>query len=347
MNNLVLLVITASVLAVYLIYSKLVRTYEYWGRKGVRSVTPTFLIGNMGPVLLRKTSMIENFQQCYNECKRSKFGGFYEFLTPLFMPIDPELIRDMSVKNFDHFSDRRGFVNEKCKTETSLESGFHSSAISDDDIAAQAFLFFLAGFETVSILLSFLTHELAVNPEIQERLRAELDATIAAQGGKLTYESVHNMQYLDMVVSETLRKNPPAPITDRTCTKNYIVPGTDVLIEEGSSILLPIYALHHDPEFFPEPEKFDPERFSKENKKNIRPYTYLPFGSGPHNCLGMRLALLEVKLCICYILDACELKVSAKTQVPLKLTKKSFRMQPDDGFWVSAIPRPQASLTTL
>ena len=73
--------------------------------------------------------------------------------------------------------------------------------------------------------------------------------------------------------------------------------GTDIVIEEGIGIMLPIYPLHHDPEFFPDPEKFDPERFSDENKKNIRPYTYLPFGSGPRNCIGNFCIRAKNKLC--------------------------------------------------
>jgi cytochrome P450 family 9 len=73
--------------------------------------------------------------------------------------------------------------------------------ITEEDIAAQALVFYIAGFDTVATMLSFLAHELAVNPEIQERLRAEIDATISTNKGKLTYESIISMKYLDMVTS--------------------------------------------------------------------------------------------------------------------------------------------------
>lgn len=156
---------------------------------------------------------------------------------------------------------------------------------SDKEIAAQCFIFFLAGFDTISTALSFLSYELAVNPDIQEKLYIE----ISRMKGKLTYESMHEMKYLDMVISESLRKWPPAPITDRFCMKDFKYDdgeGCQFTIEKGRSVWFPIYAFHHDPKYFPNPTKFDPERFSDENKHKINPAAYLPFGSGPRNCIG-------------------------------------------------------------
>lgn len=83
-----------------------------------------------------------------------------------------------------------------------------------------------------------------------------------------------------------MRKYPPAPVFLRKCTKTYQVPETDIIIEEGLSVLIPAYGLHRDPEYFPEPEVFDPERFNEENKRNIQEYTYIPFGDGPRVCIG-------------------------------------------------------------
>lgn len=86
--------------------------------------------------------------------------------------------------------------------------------------------------------------------------------------------------------AETLRKYPPAPVFLRKCTKSYRVPETDVIIEAGLSVLIPAYGLHRDPEYFPDPENFDPDRFSEDNKTKIRDYTYIPFGDGPRICIG-------------------------------------------------------------
>lgn len=88
-------------------------------------------------------------------------------------------------------------------------------------------------------------------------------------------------------ILETLRKYPPVPFISRRCLKDYIIPNTDVEIEKGIEVLIPILGLHRDPEYYPEPEKFIPERFSDEEKQIRFPFTYLPFGEGPRMCIGI------------------------------------------------------------
>lgn len=162
---------------------------------------------------------------------------------------------------------------------------------SDADYTSQCFLFFLAGFETSSSLMCVAVHELAENRDIQIRLMAEIDEVRAQLNGKpLSYEILQRMQYLDMVVSEALRKWPPAIITDRVCTKPYQMVdqlnGHKVNFDKGDGIWIPILGLHRDPKYFPNPNVFDPERFSVENRNTIQPFTYMPFGVGPRNCIG-------------------------------------------------------------
>lgn len=84
---------------------------------------------------------------------------------------------------------------------------------------------------------------------------------------------------------ETLRKYPSLPILTRRCTKTFSMPAGN-RIEKGDRIMIPVWSLHHDPDYFPDPDKFDPERFSSENKPTIKPFTYLPFGEGPRMCIG-------------------------------------------------------------
>lgn len=74
----------------------------------------------------------------------------------------------------------------------------------------------------------------------------------------------------------------------RKCNEKYTVPGTDVTIEKGINALISVLGLHHDPEYYPHPEKFDPERFTEENKKQRNPFTYIPFGEGPRICIGKK-----------------------------------------------------------
>lgn len=84
-----------------------------------------------------------------------------------------------------------------------------------------------------------------------------------------------------------MRKYPPAPITSRRCEYPYQIPDTKIELPAGMRVVIPIYGIHHDPNYYPEPEKFDPSRFSNENDVTRHPYTFLPFGEGPRNCIGL------------------------------------------------------------
>lgn len=213
------------------------------------------------------------------------------------------------------------------------------SEITDNDIMGQAMIFFFAGFETVASLMCFVAYELAANPEIQTRLREEINETYATNNGQITYESIVKMRYLDMVVCETLRKWPVNNSTDRCCTKAYTIEPTRadetaVHLKVGDLIWIPIFGLHRDPAYYPEPERFDPERFNEENRKKINPYTYIPFGLGPRNCIASRFALLETKLIISSILRSFELTISPKMKFPLQLNKKGPLLSADGGTWL-------------
>ncbi|XP_011869162.1 PREDICTED: cytochrome P450 9e2-like [Vollenhovia emeryi] len=208
-----------------------------------------------------------------------------------------------------------------------------------DDIVSQAFIFFLAGFDTSSTLMCFLVHELALNRDIQDRLREEILQHLSEGNGEISYEALSKMSYMDMVVSETLRKYPPAIFLDRLCNKKYELPpaqpgSKSVILEPDTVLMFPAYALHRDPKYFPNPDKFDPERFSEENKDNILPYTYLPFGHGPRKCIGNRFALMETKILIAHLLQKFTLKTVEKTVEPVVYCKNEFNLRAVDGFWI-------------
>lgn len=159
-------------------------------------------------------------------------------------------------------------------------------------MTSQLFLFFIAGFDTVSTAMIFIVYELSINPEIMQRLSDEVDQVSESLEGKLPkYEDLQKMEYLDMVVSEGLRKWPPVNFLDRLCSNKTTIEdydGTKVELESGQGILIPVKSIHMDHRYFPNPEKFDPERFSSANRDNIDPYSYLVFGIGPRNCIGNR-----------------------------------------------------------
>ncbi|GLH10339.1 Cytochrome P450 9e2 [Gryllus bimaculatus] len=163
------------------------------------------------------------------------------------------------------------------------------ATMTDEDIMGQAVLFFFAGFETVSLLMCFSCHLLALHPDAQARLHREIDAAVDASGGHLDYDAVGRMKYLDMVLSETLRLYPPAPAVDRECAEDVELElgegRAPARLRKGDVLWLPIMGVQRDPRYWPRPDAFDPERFSDANKHCIHPFTYMPFGLGPRVCL--------------------------------------------------------------
>lgn len=150
--------------------------------------------------------------------------------------------------------------------------------LSAQEIAAHCFLFFIFGFETTSLTGAYVLYSLAMNQEVQERLRNEIGFNIMKRDeSRLTYEAIQEMRYLQMVIDETLRLYPPMIQMFRKPTKDYKVRNSELVIPKESFVFVPIYSIHRDPEYYPDPLKFDPERFSEENKRNRHPMAYLPF----------------------------------------------------------------------
>uniref|UniRef100_A0A182JFK0 Uncharacterized protein n=1 Tax=Anopheles atroparvus TaxID=41427 RepID=A0A182JFK0_ANOAO len=215
----------------------------------------------------------------------------------------------------------------------------HDRVWTDSELIAQAFIFFFAGFETISWTLSFALYELAVAEDVQRRLHDEIrDTEDSLEDGKsLSYEQLQSLPYLDQVISETLRKWPIATLLNRECVRDYRYDdgkGTSFTIEKGAQVFIPIIGFHFDPKYFPNPDRFDPERFSEANRKNIQSGTYLPFGAGPRNCIGSRFALMETKVVLYYLLLNFRILPCAKTQIPLKLKKSSTQFATEKGVWV-------------
>jgi cytochrome P450 family 6 len=177
------------------------------------------------------------------------------------------------------------------------ETGEAGEKMTVNELAAQAFLFFLAGFETSSITMTFVLYELALNPDIQERLREEIKSAVARNDNQITYEAMMEMKFLQMVIdgecerhslptaplristsTETLRKYPPVISLIRLTKEDYQIPGTELKIEKDTLVLVPVSAIHRDADIYEDPEKFDPERFSDENKASRHPMAFLAFG---------------------------------------------------------------------
>lgn len=216
----------------------------------------------------------------------------------------------------------------------------------DDDLVAQTVVLFLGGecwafdfslqsiyiqflrkgFETTAILMQALSWELAFNHDVQNKLTDEIDGMMEMLSGrKISYEELNSMKYLDMVVSEALRKWPSFRVTSRECTKDYVMndgeTGKTYKIPEGAEILIPIGAIQNDPKLFPNPEKFDPMRFSSDNKSSVETGSFISFGLGPRMCIGSRYAIMQSKLLLFHIL--AKFSFTKANQTPDKLVLAS------------------------
>ncbi|ESO93125.1 hypothetical protein LOTGIDRAFT_119744 [Lottia gigantea] len=175
--------------------------------------------------------------------------------------------------------------------------------LSDQEIVQQMLLFLLAGYETTSTSLSYIFHELANNPDIQDKLRTEIIQHYPKEDDQPSYENVRYLKYLDWVVKETLRKYPLASvIVARKCMETCVVNG--LTIPKGMVIQADLWSLHRDNDVWGEGdmELFNPERFSPENSAKLHPCAWCPFGAGPRMCAGLRFAVLEIKMTIAVLL---------------------------------------------
>ncbi|XP_074037628.1 probable cytochrome P450 6a13 [Leptinotarsa decemlineata] len=204
-----------------------------------------------------------------------------------------------------------------------------------NEVAAQCFFFFLAGFETSSTTICFASYELALHKEIQDRARHEIKEVLKKYNNEITYDALMEMHYLETVIYETLRKYPPLQFLLRKCTDNYKVPDSNIVIEKGMVTIIPVLGLHFDPEYYPDPEKFDPERFNAENKKTIPQFAWLPFGEGPRICLGLRFGMVQVKIGLISLLKNYEFTLHEKTISPIVYTKTSVLASAKGGIWLN------------
>lgn len=131
-----------------------------------------------------------------------------------------------------------------------------------------------------------------------------------------------------------MRKYPPVANLQRVVTKDYKVPGTDHVLEKGVAIFIPVYAIQRDPEYYPDPERFDPDRFTAEQKQQRHGSTYLPFGDGPRNCIGIRFGMMQARIGLAILLYNYEFTKCDQTPVPLHISKTEFIMSVEGGVFL-------------
>ncbi|CAG2105688.1 unnamed protein product [Medioppia subpectinata] len=183
----------------------------------------------------------------------------------------------------------------------SLEVRRRTATLTSDELIGQCVLFFLAGYETSATTMALCLNEIAKHPEVQQKLYLESKKYFDQFKG-VDYDELNSLKYLNAVIMETQRLFPAAVFLERVPNEDYVLNGTGITIKKDNIVHIPTYAMHRDPEYFADPDEFKPERFLAENIAH-HPYAYLPFGAGPRNCIGMRLAQMEIRLALISVVN--------------------------------------------
>ena len=216
--------------------------------------------------------------------------------------------------------------SEKTKSEGYLSNG---------EIVGSMIEIILASYDTIRGTLSYTAYQLALNPSIQDHLVREIREYYDANPDASLYDVAENIDYVAMVLYESLRIFTFTPDTDRECNKTCVI-ADGLVIPEGIAISFPFACLHLNPEYWPNPSIFDPERFREQNYPK---FAYLPFGEGPRHCIGKRLALLVARMSLVAMLKDYKFMRTTKTEVPLELTTDIFSA-PKHGVYLSIVANP-------
>ncbi|CAG2120505.1 unnamed protein product, partial [Medioppia subpectinata] len=215
---------------------------------------------------------------------------------------EEELITDHNTSDgvFERADDRQNASNPTAGRQT----------LSTVEMTAQCMLFFIAGFDTTGSAISHTLYYLSKYPEIQQKLYEELrDVT------DFSADTLAALPYLNAVIQESVRLRPPILRVERVCNEDITL--HNIHIPEGTICTVATYALHRDSRYWSDARTFRPERFV--GSKPAHPYALMPFGAGPRVCLGMRFALIEIRLCLAKLVPRFRFTLCENTVVCILL----------------------------
>ncbi|XP_037953932.1 probable cytochrome P450 6a18 [Teleopsis dalmanni] len=293
--------------------------FRCWGRKALT-------LNRHGAFI---SGLIESFPKL---ARKLRMKIIHNEINDFFMRIVHETVELRERKNIKR-NDFMDLLVELKKTKTiKLENGEVLTGLTMNEVAAQAFVFFLAGFETSSSTMSFALYELAQHEEIQNKMREEVTEVLAKHNNQLSYECIKELTYVDQVISETLRHYTIVPFLQRQAENEYIVPDNPkFIIEKGGLVIIPSSSFHHDPELYPEPNKFNPDRFSPDMVSERDSINWLAFGEGPRNCIGLRFGKMQARIGLALLIKNFKFSICEDTKIPIVYEAESFLLCPKGG----------------
>ncbi len=184
-----------------------------------------------------------------------------------------------------------------------------TAEMSDSLIRDQLLTMLIAGHDTSTAMLSWALYLLGRHPDILDKVQAEVDAGLGQASPNR--DNIDKLPFLDQVIKETLRLYPPIHIGNRRTAEDLVINGYEV--PEGTRVMYSIYLAHRDPKYWTDAADFRPERFELGNKAAKQPpFTYLPFGGGPRNCIGAAFAQIEARVVLARILQQFSLELIDK-----------------------------------
>lgn len=222
----------------------------------------------------------------------------FEYLTCTLKEVVKE--RRKNPNAHEEYKDLLQFMINARLDDDEITSDGETTQLSDLEIIESLICFSLKSYETTSTLLTWTCHSLAMDTDIQERLYQEIKDT-KDEVGELDSETLSEMKYLGAVLKETLRMYPPVLMMERKSLSKHTF-ANGVSIEKNTWVLIPIYSAGRNPESWPDPDTFRPERFLLENRHKIKPCSFLAFSEGPRTCIGHQFAMFQVGKAICELL---------------------------------------------
>ncbi|HEX3821686.1 MAG TPA: cytochrome P450 [Candidatus Sulfotelmatobacter sp.] len=208
------------------------------------------------------------------------------------------------------------------------------SRMSDQQLRDEVLTFLIAGHETTALALTWTWHLLAQHSEVERKLHEELDRVL---GGRVPeFSDLPALTYAERVIKESMRLFPPAWSLARTVISDFELRG--YRIPAGANVVMSQWIMHRSPTYFPEPEKFDPDRWSTEKAHKLPRFAYFPFGGGPRQCIGLSFAMMEATLLLATIAQSFRLR--AVDNHPVVLVP-SFTLRPKHGLRMTLSTRSQ------